>query len=73
MAYLDRRTAKRVLRHRRSRAYFKEGTWTRDINQATEFPSAREVAETCLRHHLSNVDLILSSEAGLREITVRFS
>ena len=71
MASLDRRTAKRVLRHRRSRAYFKEGAWTADIDEATEFPNVRQVAETCVRHQLREVDLVLSSEAGFLELTIR--
>ena len=73
MASLDTRTAKRVLRHRRSRAYFKEGAWTEHIDEATEFPNVRQIAETCVRHHLRDVDLILSSEAGFMELTIRFS
>ena len=71
MASLDTRTARRVLRHRRSRAYFKEGAWTANIDEATEFPSVRQIAETCVRYRLREVDLIMSSEAGFMKITVR--
>ncbi|HZR19253.1 MAG TPA: hypothetical protein VFE51_18340 [Verrucomicrobiae bacterium] len=73
MASLDTRTARRVLRHRRSRTYFKDGAWTADIDEATEFPNVREIAETCVRHQLREVDLVLSSGAGLMELTIQFS
>jgi hypothetical protein len=72
MASLDTRTSK-VLRHRRSRAYFKEGAWTNDIDEATEFPNARQVAEACVRHQLREVDLVLTTAAGFMEITVHLS
>ena len=73
MASLDLRTSKRVLRHRRSRVYFKAGAWTRNIEEATEFPNARQVAETCVRYQLQEVDLVVSSGAGFMEITVQLS
>jgi hypothetical protein len=73
MAFLDTRPAKRVLRHRRSRAYFKEGAWTADIDEATEFPNVRRIAETCVAHQLRGVDLVLSSESGFTELTIRIS
>ena len=73
MASLDVRTLKRVLRHRCSHAYFKEGAWTKDRDEATEFPNVRQVAETCVRHQLREVDLVVSSGAGFMEITVHLS
>ena len=71
MASLDTRTAKRVLRHRRSHAYFKEGAWTANVDEATEFPNVRQIAETCVAHQLREVDLVLSSEARFMELTIR--
>jgi hypothetical protein len=60
-----------VLRHRRSRRYFKDGGWTNNAEEANDFHNAREVAEICLQHHLEEVDLVLHSAAGVVEITIR--
>ena len=72
MASLDSRTTTRVLRHRRSRSYFKDGAWTSNLDEANNFPTVRQIAETCVRHHLREVDLVLRS-AGFLEITIRLS
>ena len=73
MASLDTRTLQRVLRNRRSRTYFKDGGWTDNLDEASDFPNMRQVAETCLRHQLQEVDLVVRFAAGFMEITVRVS
>ncbi len=70
VASLDTTTPKRVLRHRPSRRYFKNGQWTRHLEEATDFHDIREVVETCMRHELREMDLVLRFEAGCIEITV---
>lgn len=55
---------KRVLRHRNSREYFKDGGWTADLNEAKSFSDAVEVAETCCRYQLKDVELALRFESG---------
>src|SRR6266851_4625783 len=61
VASLDTTLAKRVLRHRRSRRYFRDGEWTRNPQEATNFHNIRKVVETCVRNELRKVDLILSA------------
>ena len=71
VASLDTSIAKRVLRHRPSRRYFNNGEWTRHLEEATEFGSIREIIETCARHELQEIDLVLRSERGCIEIIVK--
>lgn len=73
MASLDTRMQRRVLRHRFSQTYFKDGAWTKNLDEASDFPNVRQVAEICLRHHLRDVDLVLRCAAGFLEIAVRVS
>ncbi len=53
------RTVKRFLRHRSSREYFKHGSWTSDPAEADSFSDVVEVAETCAKYGLSDVELTL--------------
>ena len=55
---------KRVLRHKKSREYFKDGGWTADPNDAKCFSDAVEVAETCCRYQLNDVELALRFDQG---------
>jgi hypothetical protein len=55
---------KRVLRHRASQAYFKDGAWTRNAEEADCFEDVEQIAETCLRYNLSGVELALRLQAG---------
>ena len=54
---------RRFLRHRASRAYFKDGGWTPDPAEANTFCDVLEVAETCARYGLSDVEVALRYEA----------
>ncbi len=58
------RTIKRFLRHRSSREYFKSGGWTSDPEQADSFSDVVEVAQTCARYGLSDVELALRYASG---------
>jgi hypothetical protein len=55
---------KRVLRHRESKAYFKDGGWTRNAKDADSFEDVVQVAETCVRYGLSDVEVALRYETG---------
>jgi hypothetical protein len=55
---------KRVLRHKDSREYFKDGGWTNDPSEANCFSDVVEAAETCSRYGLSDVELALRFERG---------
>jgi len=54
---------KRVLRHRTSATYFKDGGWTRNPEEAHCFSDVVEAAETCARYGLSDVELALRYDA----------
>jgi hypothetical protein len=52
----------RVIRSIISHQYFREGQWTPDPSLADHFADAGKVVETCIRYHLSNVELVLKLE-----------
>lgn len=55
---------KRLLRHRESRAYYKEGGWTDNPKEARSFSDVVEAAQVCAQYGLQGVDLALRYEAG---------
>ena len=55
---------KRVLRHKKSQEYFKDGGWTDNAKEADGFSDAVEVAETCARYGLCDVELALRFETA---------
>ncbi len=59
---------KRVLRHRSSREYFKDGGWTADPADANNFSDVVEAVETCARYGLNNVELALRFESGACDV-----
>jgi hypothetical protein len=61
-------TIKRILRHRDSRQYFKDGGWTADPAEADSFKDVVEVAETCARYNLDNVELALRFDSGACDV-----
>ncbi len=63
------KSTKRLLRHRRSRAFFQNGSWTEDPQAATNFPSVEEVARACITHQLSEMELVLQFEDKLPELS----
>lgn len=58
----------RLVRHRRSRAYFKNGRWTENAEAATNFPSIQQVAEACLKYQLTDVELVMRFESKFPEL-----
>ena len=52
-------TIRRVLRRKSSREYYKDGGWTSNPDEAKSFNDVVEVAETCARHRLNDVELAL--------------
>jgi hypothetical protein len=59
---------KRVLRHKRSHEYFKDGGWTDNPKEANGFSDAVEVAEICVRYGLSDVELALRYESAACDV-----
>ncbi len=51
------RTIKRLVRHQKSREYFKQGGWTADPADADSFSDSVEAAKTCARYGLNDVEL----------------
>ena len=56
---MEQTTIKRVLRRKSSREYFKEDGWTDNPDEAKSFNDVVEVAETCARYRLNDVELAL--------------
>jgi hypothetical protein len=54
---------RRLLRHEDSEEYFKDGRWTANPEEASNFSDALEVAETCARYNLSDVEMAIRFEA----------
>jgi hypothetical protein len=71
VASVDLGCARRVLRHRSSRRYLRDGGWTGDVDMAKEFQSIRQAVEVCLEQELSEVDLVLCFDGAFLEITVK--
>jgi hypothetical protein len=59
---------KRVLRHKDSREYFKDGGWTSNPNEANGFSDVVEAAEACTRYGLNDVELALRFESGACDV-----
>ncbi len=61
-------TIKRVLRHRRSQEYFKDGGWTNKPEEANSFSDIVEAAEICARYGLSDVELAIRFDVGAGDV-----
>jgi len=61
---IEEKPVKRVLRHRASAAYFKDGGWTPNPEEAHSFSDVVEAAEFCARFGLSDVELALRYDAA---------
>ncbi|HYG33556.1 MAG TPA: hypothetical protein VEC99_02150 [Clostridia bacterium] len=59
---------KRLLRHQGSEEYFKEGGWTNNPEEAKCFSDVVEVAETCARYGLNNVELALRVDSAAGDV-----
>ena len=60
----DEQEVRRVLRHRESKSYFRNGGWTDNAEEADCFEDVEQAAETCLRYGLSGVEVALRLEAA---------
>ena len=52
-------SVRRLIRSCKSSEYFRSGQWTPDPNEADHFSDAGKVVEACIRHHLTDVELVL--------------
>jgi len=50
---------RRLLKSVTTQEYFSQGQWTSDAARAQEFADAGEAIDTCLKHHLTDVELVL--------------
>ena len=50
---------KRLIRNIKSGEYFHDGQWTPDPELAQHFANTGVVIDTCLKYHLSDVELVL--------------
>ena len=58
---------RRLVKSLRTQEYFSEGRWTREVSLAQDFTDAGNAIETCLRYHLTDVELILQLNAEPQE------
>ncbi len=58
---------RRLLKSLRTREYFGHGQWTADPSQAQDFSDSGKAIATCLRYHLTDVELVLQLEAQPRD------
>ena len=70
MDYWTLKSTARLLRHRRSRAYFENGRWTENAEAATNFADLRQVVDACLKYQLSDVELVMRFESKLPELAI---
>jgi hypothetical protein len=61
-------TIKRLLRHRASRTYFKNGDWTSNPDEASSFLDIVEAAEVCARYGLNDMELALRFDRGANDV-----
>lgn len=59
---------KRIIRSKETGKFFKDGDWTKDPDEATNFPSAADAARVCGTYELKNAELILCF--GSKELDV---
>lgn len=62
-AQVSNKNVKRLLRRRSTRQYFKEDGWTENPEEARCFSDVVEVAETCARLRLRDVELALRMDS----------
>jgi hypothetical protein len=60
----ETRTIRRLVRHRATRQYLKDGGWTTDPLQASVFADSLDAVQACLRHGLTDVELALRIGTG---------
>jgi hypothetical protein len=53
---------RRFVKSLRTQEYFSQGRWTPEASQAQHFTDAGKAIETCLRYHLTDVELVLQLE-----------
>lgn len=54
---------RRLVKSVRTQEYFSQGRWTPEASQAQHFTDAGKAIETCLRYHLTDVELVLQLSA----------
>ena len=59
----EEKAAARLLRHRETHQYYREGGWTESPTEATVFYDVVEAAQTCVQHGLKDVELTVRVRA----------
>ncbi len=59
---------KRLLRHKVSLQYFKDGDWTHNPEEADSFSDIVEAVETCVRYGLCDVEIALRVDSGACDV-----
>ena len=62
------RAIRRLVRRRQSEDYFTGSGWTKDPDQARSFANSLEAAQTCLRHGLVDMEMVLRVVGGSSDL-----
>ena len=54
---------RRLVRNLMTQDYFSQGHWTHEASQAQHFTDSGKAIETCLKYHLTDVELVLQLNA----------
>jgi hypothetical protein len=58
---------RRLVKSLATQEYFTQGRWTREVRDAQHFSDSGTAIETCLKYHLTNVELVLQLDAEPHE------
>ncbi len=58
---------RRLVKSLRTHEYFRQGQWTLNPVEAQDFPDSGKAIDTCLKYHLTDVELVLQLGAEPRD------
>jgi hypothetical protein len=58
---------RRLVKSLTTQEYFSQGHWTREVSQAQDFTDSGNAIRTCLRYHLTDVELVLQLDTEPNE------
>ncbi len=61
-------SVRRLLRHKISQEYFRDGRWLNDPREATSYPDVLLAAQACIRYGLEDVEMVLRLDPAAADI-----
>jgi hypothetical protein len=59
---------RRLLRHKVSQEYFRDGWWIHDPNKATSYHDVLQAAQACVQYGLLDVELVLRLDPSTADV-----